>query len=610
MSLFAALTVAVGGLNAQSSAIGNVSDNLANAQTVGFKRIDTRFESLVTQSNSRVNDPGGVRATPAYQNALQGGLLQSQTSTDLAISGEGFFGVQRASTGATGSTSFNDQQFFTRRGDFTLNKNGYLVNGADYYLLGYNVDSTTGAVDASQAKPIQISALLDNPVGTSNVRYAANLPASATTGDSFPTSTVQVFDSLGNTHDMNLTWTKVAGTNQWAVKMEIPDATTPISRTMLFEFSGNPAGTISPLDATYTFDETNATSIVASNSGSTLTLGSSTWAAQGYQVGDVVTLNNVRGITDGTQFTITALNNGVATVTPAPNSAGTSFTQAEATSIAADNTASTITLGSSTWAAQNVQVGDTITLSGTGADGSYTVTALNNGVATVTPAPTTIAADTTFSVAIEYSGADTDFSAVRAAPGIRNSTVSGQTGATLTVVPPTAPDTSATVSFNVDFLGAGSQAISIDFGDFNAATGVTQFAASDLQVTSFEQNGIPRGSFQDLNIDKDGFVTLNYDNGRSRTLFQIPIVQFFAPNSLQREDGGAYSRTLESGTPRFSAPGTVGAGTIVGNALEGSNVDIADEFTKMIQSQRAYSANAQTVKVTGSMIEELSNLAR
>jgi flagellar hook protein FlgE len=467
-----------------------------------------------------------VRATPAYQNNIQGGLLQSQTSTSLAISGEGFFGVQRASVSASGATTFNDQQFYTRRGDFALNKDGYLVNGADYYLLGYGVNNTTGEVDTSQSNPIQISALLDNPVATSAVNYGANLPASAVAGDTFPTSTVLVFDALGNTHSLDMTWTKLDGTNQWALDIEVPD-TIPaaLDRRLLFEFSGTPAGTISPLTATYQFSQVQGGTATFDTTGDTITLGTGTWADQGYQVGDVVT------------FAGTASNNG-----------------------------------------------------------AFTITNIAGNVATVSTNLVNEAAAT--------------YTATRPAPGIRLSTDAGQTGSTISVITPTAPDTSATVTVDLGFLGAGSNTVTLDFGDFNAATGVTQFAASDLQVTSFEQNGIPRGSFQDLAIDEDGFVTLNYDNGRARTLFQIPIVQFFAPNSLQREDGGAFSRTLESGTARFSAPGTVGAGSIVGNALEGANVDIADEFTKMIQSQRVYSANARTISTTNAMLEEVINVVR
>src|SRR5580704_13804653 len=96
-SLFAALTTAVSGLNAQSSAIGNISDNLANAQTVGFKGVGTNFEDLVNASSATVNNPGGVTSTPQYQNDLQGSIVSSNVSTNLAISGEGYFAVVGAS---------------------------------------------------------------------------------------------------------------------------------------------------------------------------------------------------------------------------------------------------------------------------------------------------------------------------------------------------------------------------------------------------------------------------------------------------------------------------------------------------------------------------------
>lgn len=90
--------------------------------------------------------------------------------------------------------------------------------------------------------------------------------------------------------------------------------------------------------------------------------------------------------------------------------------------------------------------------------------------------------------------------------------------------------------------------IAVDFGSYDSSAGTTQFARNTkVQVTSFEQNGIPRGSFKDLAIDKSGFITLNYDNGRSKTFYQIPLVQFYAEDQLQRVTGGAYQRTIEVG---------------------------------------------------------------
>lgn len=529
MSLFSALQAAVTGLSTQSAAMGNISDNLSNTSTIGYKRVDTAFESLVTDSNSNFNDPGGVSAKPVYQNTLQGDLQTNSSSTALAISGDGFFAVRRASANTTGSLTFQNEDYYTRKGDFTLNKDGYLVNGSGYYLLGYNVDETTGNANTALVNPIQISAVLDNPVATNTIEYSANLPAGAQPASTYPTSSIQIYDSLGNTHTLNITWTKDSGSNQWTMRANVADSIIPFNRSLDFEFSGTQSGTLSSLNSTQTIGSSIITNLSASASGSTLTLGNGNWADNGYRVGDTVTV------------------------------AG----------------------------------------SGVGADNvTYTITAMTNGVATVTPAP---AADMT---------ADTAATLTRSNPGIAASSVGGQTGSAFTINPPVPPSTAATISFDIQFPGATSQTVTMNLGDYNKSTGITQFADTTLQTTTLEQNGIPRGSFQSVSISSSGLVSLNFDNGRSRALFQIPVVQFNSPNNLQRVDGNAYARTLESGTPRYSQAGTIGAGTIAGNSLETSNVDIADEFTKMIQSQRVYQANAKTITTTDSMLEEVINVIR
>ena len=190
------------------------------------------------------------------------------------------------------------------------------------------------------------------------------------------------------------------------------------------------------------------------------------------------------------------------------------------------------------------------------------------------------------------------------------SSIADGSGTFYSITADAAPDHFATVSLPVTFNGAGPQTITMDFGKYNSAQGITQFDSADLAVTSLEQNGIPRGSFQDLAIDENGFIHLNYDNGSQRTLYQIPLVQFNSPDRLTRISGGAYQVTDDSGTPRRNAPGAVGNGTIAGNALEGSNVDIADEFTKMIQAQRVYSANARTITTADSMLQDVINIIR
>ena len=270
-SLFAALGVAVSGLSAQSAAIGNISDDLSNSQTTGFKSIGTSFEDLVTSSNAINNSPGGVTATPSYQNDVQGTIATTSTDTNMAISGQGFFAVESAAQTASGATEFTGSNYYTRQGDFTENKDGYLVNSSGYYLLGYPIDSSTGTVSSSSTEPIQISSLLDNPVATSTVSYAANLPASASVGFTSSASTIEIYDALGNTHQMSLTWVNT-GTNQWSVQVNVAGgadqgasaytATIPVSFNTSTNIGtiasgGIAADTASGASGTYTVDSSS-----------------------------------------------------------------------------------------------------------------------------------------------------------------------------------------------------------------------------------------------------------------------------------------------------------------------------------------------------------------
>jgi flagellar hook protein FlgE len=433
-SLFGALTVAVGGLTAQSDAIGNISDDLSNAQTTGFKAIGTEFESLVTDSSATVNDPGGVLATPLYQNDVQGNLVQSNTGTNLAITGQGFFPIEGASVSATGQTEFSGTTLFTRQGDFTLNNAGYLVNGSGYYLLGYSV-SNDGVVNKSSTSPIAISNLLNAPVATSQLTYDANLPSNAAVNFESSPSTINVYDAEGNPHEENLIWTKT-GTDQWNLSVDVAN-----------------------------------------------------------------------GVSSGVDYTATI-----------------PFTF---NSNSDPGTIQTISSGS------NYQV-------------------------------------------VDNSKSSQD---------------------------------EAQVSFALTFPGCGAQTVTTSFGEYDTASGVTQFSDPNDQVSvsSFEQNGLPQGSFSSLSISSSGDVAINYNNGSSVVISQIPIAQFFGQDQLQRVTGGAYAATLASGSPNYSTAGQDGAGTIVGGSLESSNVDIATEFTDMIQAQQIYSANAKTITTVDNMLNTIIN---
>lgn len=219
MSLFGALNTAVSGLSAQSAAFGNISDNVANSQTVGFKGVDTNFTDYLTASTAQVNEPGAVATTPDYTNTVQGTITQSTDPLALAISGQGFFAVseQTGSSNANQPT-FSNQTYYTRAGDFKMDKNGYLVNSAGEYLQGWSVDPSTGVVNQSQLQPVQVSQAQFDPVATSRMSLSANMPAASPAGTT-ASSTVDIYDTQGASHQLSLNWTATSTPNQWTLTL-------------------------------------------------------------------------------------------------------------------------------------------------------------------------------------------------------------------------------------------------------------------------------------------------------------------------------------------------------------------------------------------------------
>lgn len=233
MSINDAISSAVSALMAQSYALSNISSNIANSQTTAYRRTDTSFANLVTASGSATNT-AGVTASASATTSIAGGLVASGVSTNLAINGDGYFVVDTKAGGDT----FTGSDFYTRRGDFQMDKDGYFVNGAGYYLEGLAIDPATGEVTGSNPEVIQIANQVLAPKATTTIDYSVNLPASPDNADaaagglglytgtagadvaandatfdsqSISGGTVTVYDSSGAAHDVEFRWAKVQG---------------------------------------------------------------------------------------------------------------------------------------------------------------------------------------------------------------------------------------------------------------------------------------------------------------------------------------------------------------------------------------------------------------
>jgi flagellar hook protein FlgE len=247
MSLTGALSSAISALSAQSQALSMISDNIANADTTGYKTTSSMFEQLVTASSNTTSYASGGVAASGRANITQQGLLSATTSaTDVAIQGSGFFTVADASSG--GAT------YYTRNGAFTTDNAGYLENDGSY-LEGWRTDANGNIIgDASSTGLQAINTQVASTSGsaTTKTTIAANLPSDAATGDTY-TSSMTVYDSLGTANSIQITWTKT-GSNAWTGGFGDPTLSSSSSTT-----SGTTSSTGNPVAITFNSDGSLAT---------------------------------------------------------------------------------------------------------------------------------------------------------------------------------------------------------------------------------------------------------------------------------------------------------------------------------------------------------------
>jgi flagellar hook protein FlgE len=220
MSLYSALMASVSGMSAQANSLSTISDNIANADTTGYKEASTQFEDMLNEFSPSEYNAGGVATVVNYNISEQGDTTATSTSTNMAIEGNGFFVVQNAS----GDT------YLTRAGSFAPNADGDLVNASGYTLMGYPISSTSSqppSYSVDQLQPVQISISgLSPPEATTSGSITGNLDSAATTdtgtlpaaNTSASTYTemtpVTAYDSQGDAVTLNVYMTKT-GSNTW-----------------------------------------------------------------------------------------------------------------------------------------------------------------------------------------------------------------------------------------------------------------------------------------------------------------------------------------------------------------------------------------------------------
>jgi flagellar hook protein FlgE len=609
MGIFDALNTSVGGLQAQSFALQNISGNIANASTIGYKGIGTSFEDLVASATTPDRQPaGGVTAHSQATVTTQGSISASTVGTNIAISGDGFFNVQKPIGVTDNVPVFNGVTDYTRRGDFQLNANGNLVNGAGYYLLGVTVDPKTGNPVGNVPQVLQFQNNFIPAQATTKITYAANLPTKPSTVASSTAATGSLV-ALGGLNPADFS----PGFNPQIV--------------------GTPATPFA--DATTTGSAVNSKLVAPTLiTGATLLSGAAntnslTSNFNAGPPGDTITVNgttitfvaagavgNQLNVTDSVATLLAKIDSITGTANPSTVAGGAitlhtgttsnlSITSSNAAAMAALGLPATVTLarnGGGT-AGAGVVIGSDNTV--------FTNESISGGAVTAfdptgTPINLQLRWAKTDSATLGAGHTDTwnlFYQSSSTATGAQTAWVNAGTNFVFANGTLVNPAGSSIVIPNVAVNNQSLGNITFNFG----SGGLTQFASTGGTVTvnQIQQDGFAAGQLQSVAINNSGLVVGTFSNGQNLDLAAVSLSHFNGTNFLKALDGGAYAATDLSGVAITGATGTIN-----GSSLEGSNTDIADEFTKLIVTQQAYSANTKVITTANDMVQSLLNVLR
>lgn len=499
------------GMRSQSHQLNTIGYNIANVNTGGFKRIDTQFETVLSDNQFQQRDLGGVKPYARATNDIQGRVQQTNNVLDLAIVGDGFFAVQPGLT--------STDVFYTRDGAFEIStadgstssvtaddgstitvSNGYLVDKNGLFVRGVPINAD-GTFTVGTGAPMRVDQFAFVGVGQATTQSVLelNLPSSANFGDTAESFTFTTYDTNGAARNISFDFSKTLTDNTWRIDTRADNLTTStLSPGSAFSLATGTTTEMSFNSATNTIEVLNSTT--------------------GLPVAEAFS-----GLVAGDQITLagTTSNNNTFTISSV-NATGSAVTLTTAIAAEANSGTNAVTATSTSTLTNNLVFSDLGVLQSP-TELTYTAT-WNDG---------------------------------------------------------------ATSTFTIDM------------------SGMTQF---DGGFTPFRtsQDGFASSNLNSVRFNADGEVVGLFGDGTERPIYKIPLFDFTNANGLDSENGLLFLETPDSGAASAFFADETGKASFVPNAQELSNVDIALEFTRMIQTQNAYNMSATTFKT----IDEMTTVAR
>lgn len=676
------ISTALSGLQNTSLAIDTVSNNIANANTIGYKSGEYVFATQFLNGSNSSDQPAtgqGAQSLGVRRPMTQGAITNSANPLDLAISGKGMFRLLQGSGSA--DTVDPSAVYYTRNGQFGVDKNGYIVNENGMYLTGYQptldgkqmtddliknnglLKMPAGNLPGNATKNSTLSAMLDSTstafTKTANISFD---PTQATYNNK---TTQTVFDSSGNAHTLEVYYRRIMDST-----LSITSGTAGYTYTPSASASPNTLGTTNvtlnkdtvlrvntaPVASTLTSAASTGTALsltaVPSNAGSnvTVTAGMKVFI-NGVDSGTTVasisgtTLTTSNAITVPSGASVTFFNkDNVTTTTAAVTTVSTSVSVTSATGLAVGDK---VYLGTTdTGTTIDAINGNTITLSGaigTAANSGDPVTFKHAlSMTLITPEGSEIPVKgatnkkssgevltTTTSQVEVYASIDGNFYDYQDASIFSNRAANPETqGANGTgyktvaklsfmggenidnIVKDTLSGnpifkTTTTLSSRLTNQAGGSSDLV-----FNLDLSGTQLHAGAFQMVKSTQDGEAVARLTNVTVDNEGRIVGVYGTGKQQLIGQVAMVSFDNEEGLIPVGKNAFAPSNMTGTEQDGVGVTVGrAGTgvlgeIRSQALEASNVDLANELVRLMILQRSYSANSQSLKAVDQTLRD------
>ncbi len=585
MASTTALYTGLSGLNAHARNLDVIGNNIANVNTTAFKSSRLLFSTMYSKTVSGGTPPGdinggtnpfqigyGVNTGGTQRNMTSGTISVTGDQRDMAVDGSGFFVVRRG-----------ERDYYTRDGSFRPNANNDLTSVSGDLLMGYGVDDEFN-INTGSLVPLRIPlGQLTIAEATKNVRMSGNLDADGalpTRGSSIAlsgsaTTGLNVISSAspapGPGNVMELT----------SLLADIEDPQQPGSDTPLWAAGqqielkniqkGNKLLPTAAFDVTATSTVQDLMDFFAASLGIDTTTGANPNAATpGLSLDTTTGILTITGNT-GTSNDITIDPADIRTLSSSGSLVGYPLTPTKAAS--ADGEAVRTTFMAYDSLGTPVEVNLTMSLVGRADTG------------------------TTWRYAVE--SPDNMVGGLQVASG----TVSFDNDGQLT--------TTAPITVTIDRSGTGATTpltFALSLG--STTDNVTALTDTSSEIAATFRDGSPIGTLTAFGVDADGTIEGAFSNGLTRTLGRVALATFSNPEGLVEEGGNLFSVGSNSGEPAVIGPGTFNAGRIVAGSLELSNVDLGEEFIKMILSSTGYSANSRVIKTTDDLMQQLLVLGR